>query len=111
MGQLLLFGSSESATPIARRSDPVTSHMAAAETETKLKKHKAYCVAVMTGKLDPRTAQEIALEASQRFGGITDTYRKRPHELVNDKVFVECGFRKCTVTSKQAQTFLLKVSK
>lgn len=108
MNYRTLFDTETIEPPIARASDPQTSHDAAAETKLNLKKHKAYCVSVMQGKLGPRTAQEIAAEAANRFGGIPETYRKRPHELVCDGLFEECGFRKCTVTGKNAQTFRAK---
>lgn len=106
MNQLLLLF--ETPAHISRKSDPITSQQSAADTEPKLKKHKSYCLAVMRGRLGPRTAQEIALEASNRFGGMPETYRKRPHELVSDGLFIECGERKCEVTGKSAMTFRVK---
>lgn len=105
MTQLMLFDLPTSSAPIARSSDPITSHQSAADTEPKLKKHQAAVLGILQASDHPMTAQEAAAVAVARLGGMTETYRKRCHELVGNGKAEECGFRPCTVTGKNAQTF------
>jgi hypothetical protein len=93
---------------LSRRSDPITSQQSAAETEKKLGKLKAGCLAVMKAATNPMTAREIAVQAAKEFGGFDSSYRARPSELVADKLAVECGDRACEVTGKLAMTFRVK---
>ena len=90
---------------IARSSDPITSHQSAAETEVKLGTIKAAVLDILQMTPEPMTAQEAALASVKIYGGMTETYRKRCHELVNDGLATECGFRPCQITGKNAQTF------
>lgn len=101
----------QESTPIARRSDPITSHQSAAETESKLSTIKAVVLDILQMTPEPMTAQEAALESVKIYGGMTETYRKRCHELVKDGHATECGFRACQITGKNAQTFKAKGSK
>lgn len=93
---------------LSRRSDPITSQKSAAETEKKLGKLKAGCMAVMKAAKKPMTAREIAVQAAKEFGGFDSSYRARPSELVVDKLAIECGDRVCEVSGKSAMTFRVK---
>jgi len=93
---------------LSRRSDPITSQKSAAETEKKLGKLKAGCLAVMKSATKPMTAREVAVQAAKQFGGFDSSYRARPSELVTDGLAVESGERACEVTGKNAMTFRVK---
>ncbi len=93
---------------LSRKSDPITSQQSAAETEKKLGKLKAGCLAVMKAATKPMTAREIAVQAAKEFGGFDSSYRARPSELVTDGLAVEAGERACEVTGKSAMTFRVK---
>ncbi len=111
MNYRTLFDCPEATAPIARHSDPITSHQAAAEAQLKLKKHKAAVFGILQASGHPMTAQEAAAAVVVRLGGLAETYRKRCHELVNDGFASECGFRPCQITGKNAQTFKAKDGK
>jgi hypothetical protein len=107
MNQLLMFDDepAEVKSPIARRSDPDTSHIAAAEVSPRLKRAMAAVESVMHREKSARTAQELAVECVRLFGGLAETYRKRARELVECHRAVECSVRRCGVTGKLAATF------
>ena len=91
--------------PIARSSDPITSHQSAAETESKLGLLQRKFVFVLNQFGKPMTANEVAAMAAEALGGCVESYRKRARELVNAGHIEECGFRPCQITGKNAQTF------
>ena len=105
MNQLTLF---DTPARISRKSDPITSQKSAVETDKKLGKLKAGCLAVMKAATKPMTAREIAVQAAKEFGGFDSSYRARPSELVVDGLAIECGDRACEVTGKSAMTFCVK---
>jgi hypothetical protein len=105
MNQLTLF---DRPANIARKSDPITSHQSAAETEPQLNGFQSCCVTVLGRAITPRTANEIAAECVKRYGKMSESYRKRMHELVALGKAVECGERPCEVTGKSAMTFRVK---
>jgi hypothetical protein len=106
MNQLQLFD--KKPVKLSRRSDPITSQKSAAETEKKLGKLKAGCLAVLKAATKPMTAREVAVQAARQFGGFDSSYRARPSELVVDGLAVECEERACEVTGKSAMTFRVK---
>jgi hypothetical protein len=105
MNQLTLF---DRPANICRKSDPITSHQSAAETELKLNITQSRMLGVMTCVV-PKTANEAARICNDRFGGgLCETYRKRCRELVERGLLIECGERACEVTGKAAMTFKAK---
>jgi hypothetical protein len=105
MNQLTLF---DRPAQICRKSDPITSHQSAAETEPQLNGLQSCCMIVLGRAISPRTANEIAAECVKRYGKMSESYRKRMHELVALGKAVECGERPCEVTGKSAMTFKAK---
>jgi hypothetical protein len=97
--------------PLARRSDPPTSHKAATETEPQLSGLQSCCMIILGRALSPRTANEIAAECVRQYGKMAESYRKRLHELVGLGKAIECGERACEVTGKSAMTFKAKECK
>jgi hypothetical protein len=93
---------------ICRKSDPITSRQSAAETEPELNGMQTLCMIVLGRAISPRTANEIAAECVKRYGKMSESYRKRMHELVALGKAVECGERTCEVTGKAAMTFRAK---
>lgn len=108
-GTLFAIDDAAIVAPIARHGDPITSHQSALETESKLSTIKAAVLDILQMTPEPMTAQEAALASVKIYGGMTETYRKRCHELVKDGHATECGFRPCQITGKNAQTFTAKV--
>lgn len=86
--------------PLARATDPATSHNAASGVATDSLQGR--CLAVLVGEM---TANEIAQAASQRFFGMADSYRKRVHELVSKGTAEKCGTRVCAVTGTGATVY------
>jgi len=86
--------------PIARSTDPQTSHDAAATVQLNDKQWS--CMQVLTGEM---TANEIGQAAATRFNGMAETYRKRVHELQRKQLIVACGERVCNVTGSNATIF------
>jgi hypothetical protein len=74
MNQLTLF---DRPAQIARKSDPITSHQSAAETEPQLNGLQSCCMIVLGRAISPRTANEIAAECVKRYGKMSESYRKR----------------------------------
>jgi len=110
MRQATLFDceSQTKSAPIARASDPVTSRIAEADTMPKLNGLQSCCLVVLGRAIRPRTANEIAAECVTRYGKLSESYRKRLHELVSLGRAVECGERPCEITGKLAMTFKAK---
>lgn len=78
--------------PIARRSDPVTSHKAAAKVETVVKAQHALLLAVLKRRGHPMTAKELAKACCEEYCGHLvnepelyadklSNYRKRADEI------------------------------
>lgn len=67
MGQLLLFSGSEPATPIARRSDPVTSHKAAEKVKNVVTARQLQCLEVLREHGQALTSNELAKACCDRF--------------------------------------------
>lgn len=93
---------------LSRRSDPITSQQSAVETEPQLAGLQSCCMVVLGRAVSPRTANEIAAECVRIYGRLSESYRKRLHELVADRQAIECGERRCEVTGKSAMTFRAK---
>lgn len=96
MGQRTLFDEAEPvvAPPIARRSDPQTSHDAAKKAEAIRTETVDRCFAILKAAGEPLTAEEIAFRAVNEYlPGLTKftgeyvnavgNHRKRAHELHN----------------------------
>ena len=108
MNQLTLF---DTPAKLSRKSDPITSQQSAVETEPQLTGLQSCCMVVLGRAVSPRTANEIASECVRQYGRLSESYRKRLHELVADRQAIECGERKCEVTGKSAMTFRAKECK
>lgn len=98
MCQLSLFDQSV----IARPSDPITSHVAAASVQPKLSGRRAEFVDCLRRIGRPATAQEIAALADVR---IRESVRKRAKECVNLGYVSEVGTKRCDVTGTMAMTY------
>ena len=103
-----LFDESERPAKLSRKSDPITSHQSAVDTEPQLTGLQSCCMVVLGRAVAPRTANEIASECVRQYGRLSESYRKRLHELVADRQAIECGERRCEVTGKNAMTFRAK---
>lgn len=99
----LLDGSDLLATP-ARRTDPATSHIAAAEIEPKLNTLQARFVQAVR-VLGGATASEAAKRVVQECGGSAETARKRARECCELGYVRIAGTRRCRVTGKVAQFY------
>ena len=93
---------------LSRKSDKLTSQKSAAETEPKLGPlHQSFLCGL--GILyKPSTANEVARLCVELDGGLSESYRKRPAELVHRGLIEECGERACEVTGKTATVYKLK---
>ncbi len=80
------------ATPIARASDPVTSHKAAAKVEKVVTVRQLQCLVVLKEHGKPMTSNELAAACCEKFCGDLkvdpqqyakklDNYRKRADEI------------------------------
>ena len=67
MGQLLLFGPSEPATPIVRRSDPATSHKAAEKVKHVVTARQLQCLEVLREHGQALTSKELAAMCCDKF--------------------------------------------
>ena len=90
-------------TPIARNSDPKTSHEAAAELPRG--KYKALALEQLQCSDEPLTAAEVGMRCMRAHGGISESYRKRLGELVSDGWARTCDARICSVSKKNATTY------
>lgn len=89
----------------ARDTDPDTSHMAAAGVSRKsLKLHEAMVDSLRIAG-HAMTAQEMAAACVVRCGGLSESYRKRAHELVEEGLIEKSGVRVCGITGVPAQTY------
>jgi hypothetical protein len=96
MGQRTLFDEPETkAVSIARSSDPVTSHKAAAKTEKVVKITRLQCLMVLKEFVKPMTSNELAAACCDRFcdelksdpkkyANKLSNYRKRADEIKRD---------------------------
>lgn len=107
----------QESAPIARESDPITSHQSAAETSKKLTKlHTAFFELLKflcDFRKKPVTANEVAEQCIKSFPGVAnqETWRKRAGELLSDEygALIEVvGIRKCEVTGSSARTFRVR---
>ncbi len=92
----------------ARKRDPETSQIAAAEIEQKLNVLQQEFVSRLSKALLPMTANEVAADIvdrtwSQRASA--ESFRKRAGELVALGRIEVCGKRKCNVTGKLARVY------
>lgn len=95
---------------LARRTDPQTSQEAAGETAAKLSKLQDLFVSILRGAKRPMTAMEVAAIASPTNHASRESIRKRAGELV-DSVIKKHDRRRCTVTGKSAQTYVINQAK
>ena len=112
-----IYGSPADAKKLSRRSDPATSHKAAADIAIKLTgKRKLFydTLKLITNGPDgfPRTAMEVATAAypyletgAQRTTQQRETLRKRAKELVRGGFIRECESRTCKVNLNDATTY------
>lgn len=102
MPQLDLFDNPQ----LSRRTDKPTSHSAGESTRNKLGLLKKRCLWVINDR--ELTASEVAQEATQYYGGIAESYRKRMKEMVRDGLIEELPPRECSVTGKNATVYKRK---
>jgi len=87
--------------PIARRSDPITSHKSAARIESTRSETQQRCLEVLKKSNTPLCANRLATACCNEYGcegtdkqkrNIWDNYRKRSHEIFrNAELTVEVG--------------------
>jgi hypothetical protein len=114
MNQLTLF---DRPAQIARKSDPITSHQSAAETQKKLTRLHTAFFEMLKFQCDARkksvTANEVAAACVLAFEEVAnrETWRKRAGELASEEygcLIVADGTRRCEMTGKSARTFKVK---
>lgn len=93
--------------PLSRASDPITSHLSAAETLPKLGRLRQ-AVLTMIRERGSMTAMEAADRCVVRWRGNIESYRKRAGELVRMGLLEECESRRCQITGAMAQTYRVK---
>ena len=92
MNQLTLFDIPASSAPIARHSDPITSHKAAERIQRTVTARQLECLEVLRNYGQPMTSNELAKACCDRFCGELrvdpvqfakklDNYRKRADEI------------------------------
>lgn len=101
MNQLTLFDSPKVVAPIARASDPITSHEAAARIESTRSETQRRCLEVLKQSNVPLCANALATACCKQYGcegndqqkhKIWENYRKRSHEIFrNAELTEECG--------------------
>ena len=103
MTQLSLF---DDEPAIARKSDPVTSHVAAKEIRPSIGKLQAAFLAALKDIGQPATAREIG-ERAKAMGlhGEPESVRKRAAELEGMRLIQVVEVRRCSVTNKIAETW------
>lgn len=105
--QLTLFDIDEPER-IARRTDPQTSHDAAAEQLPRIGKSQADVLAVIrrsASALTANEAAEIARRSTANNSRMCETYRKRLGELERKGLVRVVGVRACGVTGKRVQMY------
>lgn len=90
--------------PLARPTDPDTSHEAAVEVAGKLSELQLKVVEIVA-RFGPLTASEIGAKAHELYGTNAETARKRCRECVRHNRLVEGDPRPCRVTGKNATTY------
>ena len=95
----------EESQGLARRTDPESSHKAAAEIRSRVsvQKDRVYQYSVECGT--PMTAKELAFGASIP-GEDIESYRKRVSLLVKEGRLKVVGEKKCSITGKQVQAYM-----
>ena len=93
-------------TPVARATDPQTSHDAAASVD--LGRLQSLALDLLRVSDEPLTASEVGMRCMRTHGGMSESYRKRCGELVAKGLVRECDPRECSVTHKQATTYEVK---
>ena len=92
MSQLTLFDCPETSAPIARHSDPITSHKAAERIQPTVTARQLQCLEVLRDFGQPMTSNELAKACCDRFcsdlkvdpvqfAKKLDNYRKRSDEI------------------------------
>ena len=99
--QLQLFDSDN----LARNSDPMTSHIAAAEVEPTLAGRRLQFVQALRTIGRPATAQEIAATCEP---SVRESVRKRAKECVRLGFVAERGVKLCEVTGKMATVYCIR---
>lgn len=88
---------------LARKTDPQTSHEAAAHIRRKATAvQRAFLAALLD---EPQTAIEAAMTAARTHGGLVETYRKRGHEVVRMGFAEIRSTRVCRITGQRASVF------
>lgn len=90
--------------PLARHTDPQTSHAGQSHVAPKLSQLHQRFVSVVA-EHGPMTAAEVAAECVKRYGGLSESSRKRAGELVRRGLIEVCGIKKCSVTNCVAQVY------
>jgi len=91
---------------IVRTTDPETSHAAAEVILDALPNVQADIMRILADMPEPATAVEIGRWCESCIAGANrDTYRKRPHEMVQAGLLVECEKRACKFSGLMAATF------
>lgn len=109
MTQLELFD--QKPAKLSRKSDPITSHEAAAETEPRINTLQFFVFDAIRKSSKPLTSNEAAIEAAKQYVAAIETFRKRVRELVRLDLIEEAGERRCEITGKNAMTFRVRVQK
>lgn len=91
---------------LSRHSDKPTSHEAGDGVRHKLGETHEKVLLVLSHMM--LTAREIARSCVNRFGGDSETYRKRMKEMVRDGLIEELPPRECSVTGKNATVYKRK---
>jgi hypothetical protein len=99
MVQLDLFDNPQ----LSRRTDKSTSHEAGDGVRKLLGLKQQRCLFMLAGK--QLTAMEVSQLCSDYYGGLVESYRKRLHELVREKLIEELPPRECSVTGKNATVY------
>jgi hypothetical protein len=88
--------------PLARKTDPETSHEAGEYVRPKLPHQHALILSAMVRRQRPLTASEIEMDCD----------RAEPHKRLRDMerlgLVVRCDPRFCTVTGRRATTWRIK---
>lgn len=91
-------------TPLARRTDPQTSHAAAKSESVKLTADQLLFIAALK-RISTGTAREVAEVAIWGHELEVETIRKRAGELVVKKSIRKVGVRPCKITGKPATVY------
>ena len=89
--------------PVARNSDPATSHMAAAKIESK---RGTMASRMLQAFATPSTRNEAAAFCVMQFGGLHESYRKRTGEIKDQLELL--GTKVCKVTGSLVEYYQAK---